>query len=1181
MNVSSVLNELAVRGIQLQADGEQLVIRAPKGALTSELQTHLRTHKRELLSLIRQQDEHARGDSLDVTSHPDARYLPFPLTDMQHAYWVGRSSAFEMGQVACQLYFESESRDLDLPRLAAAWRRLIERHDLLRAVVRPDATMQVLREVPEFSIPVTDLSDHAPGDAERELAQLREAMSHRVAPTDRWPLYEMCASLLADGRTRLHVRIEVLIADGRSIFNLLREWGELYREPTRQLPPLTLLFRDYAVAEQAHRDTEAYRRSERYWRDRLAELPPAPDLPLAARRPSGAPQRFVRRTFTLDAVRWARLSERGRTGGLTRSSLTCAVYAEILRGFSKSPDFSINVTVLNRPRVHPQIDDVVGDFTITLLLAARGTGASFAERAADLHRQLASDLEHAGYSAVRVLRELARQRGSKRAALMPIIFTSPLGARIEDAEVTSFLGELRYCITQTPQLWLDHQVSERDGELVVTWDAIDANFAPGLLDDMFAAYGDLLHRLADDDDAAWHAPRRRCLPEAHRHARAQVNATAGELTPRLLHEPFLAHAAAQPTAPAVICSERTLSYGELARLSGHLARRLRAAGAQPNRLVAVVMDKGWEQVVAVLAILQAGAGYLPVDPALPTERFHHLLAHGEVALVVTQPRLLDALAWPSGVDVLAVDLAALAGEDLGPLPPAQSWDDLAYVIYTSGSTGLPKGVMIDHRGALNTIVDLNQRFAIGPADRVLGLSALNFDLSVYDIFGTLAAGAALVLPDAGTTREPAHWAELIARERVTLWSSVPALMQMLVEYLEGLGQPIADSLRRAWLSGDWIPVDLPHRVRALQPAVELISMGGATEASIWSILYPIGEVDPAWTSIPYGKPMRNQTFHVVDDRLEDCPVWVPGQLVIGGTGVALGYWRDPERTREAFFVDDATGERRYRTGDLGRYLPDGNLEFLGREDSQVKIRGHRIELGEIETALRGHPGVRSAVAAAIGRDRSSLRLIAYVVREPASLAADGAPQVEGGAQVTEAVGVADLRALVAAKLPEHMVPATVMFVDELPVSANGKIDRNALPVPDLHGEHAADIVAPRTPLEQVIADAWAGVLGVARIGVRDTFFDLGGDSVMMITAHRRLRDVLQRELTVVELFQYPTVESLAKHLSAPALQADAAAERQDRAHRRSQAADDRRAARARRGAASAPNSVDRLGEGES
>ncbi|MCP4662458.1 MAG: amino acid adenylation domain-containing protein, partial [bacterium] len=364
-----------------------------------------------------------------------------------------------------------------------------------------------------------------------------------------------------------------------------------------------------------------------------------------------------------------------------------------------------------------------------------------------------------------------------------------------------------------------------------------------------------------------------------------------------LHTLFAEQVPQRPRQPAVIACGRTLTYQELDRRALGLARWLRSSGAGANRLVAVVMDKGWEEVVAVLAILRAGAAYLPISASLPQERIRHLLEAAEVELVLTQSWVEERLEWPPGLDRRCVDREEPTTEDEPPLELAQSPEDLAYVIYTSGSTGLPKGVMIDHRGAVNTILDVNRRFAVGPGDRVLALSSLGFDLSVYDVFGTLAAGGTIVVPDAAATRDPAHWAELIHEHGVSVWNSVPALMEMLVAYVEKRPDVRPRSLRLVLMSGDWIAVTLPERIKAVSDGVEVISLGGATEASIWSILYPIAEVDPEWTSIPYGRAMVHQRLYVLNHALEHCPVWVRGQIHIAGIGLAKGYWGDEEQTR--------------------------------------------------------------------------------------------------------------------------------------------------------------------------------------------------------------------------------------------------------------------------------------------
>jgi amino acid adenylation domain-containing protein len=429
----------------------------------------------------------------------------------------------------------------------------------------------------------------------------------------------------------------------------------------------------------------------------------------------------------------------------------------------------------------------------------------------------------------------------------------------------------------------------------------------------------------------------------------------------------------------VIAPGRTLSYSELFEASNRLARWLRQAGVRPNAPVAVVMEKGWEQIVAVVGVLIAGAPYMPVDPAVPSQRLKFLLERGEVRVALTQSHLDAGLQWPVAVERLAIDKFDFSGFDAGPLETVQSPDDLAYVLFTSGSTGNPKGVMLDHRGPLNTICFFNERFKVGPQDRALALSALNFDLSVYDVFGMLAAGGALVIPDPALIKDTAHWADLMAEHRVTVWNSVPTPMKMMVEHLSSTPKKVPPGLRLVVMAGDWIPVSLPDRIKALWPGIQVIASGGPTETSVWNVHNTIEKVDPAWASIPYGRPIANNRYHVMDERLRHRPEWVPGELVAEGIGLARGYWRDPDATDARFVIDPDSGKRLYKTGDLGRYLPDGNLEILGRMDFQVKIDGYRIELGEIEAALRDHPAVREAVVSAVGEDRERRRLVAYVV----------------------------------------------------------------------------------------------------------------------------------------------------------------------------------------------------------
>ncbi|MET9686095.1 non-ribosomal peptide synthetase/type I polyketide synthase [Streptomyces coeruleorubidus] len=1043
-----------------------------------------------------------------VVPDPANEGVPFPLTDVQQAYWIGRTGVFEIGNVGMHGYEEFDVQDLDLPRMERAFRRLIQRHGMLRAIVLPHGEQQILTDVPAYVIETEDLRGLPGDEVHAALESTRAAMSHQNFEADRWPLFELRATVLDGGRTRLHYSIDGLVTDARASNVLLRELAHLYQQPDVELPPLELSFRDYVLAEKSLESSALYRRAQAYWTERIPGLAVAPELPLACDPRTVDSPRFKRVEGMLPRETWERVKGCASQRGITPTALLLAAYSEALATWSKNRRFTLNLPMANRLPLHPEVDAIVGDFTsVTLLEVDAASEAAFETRARAVRDRLINDIDHRVFSGVRVIREMKKVRGDAAAA-MPVVFTSLFLDHGQDTPI----GEVAYSISQTPQVWIDAQVYEVDGALAFDIDAVEQLFPEGLVAAIHSATLELLQWLARDEEN-WNRPAPLLVPRAELAEREAYNRTEGPLPSGLLHAPFFAMAARKPERTAVITPGRTLSYGELAARAGGIARRLTRLGVRSNDLVAVVMEKGWEQCAAVLGILAAGAAYLPIDPELPDERIRLLLEHGQARAVLTQGKVVqgreDRFAGvPAVVRVDELPLEKHAADALrldGPATPG----DLAYVIFTSGSTGLPKGVMIDHRGALNTVADVNDRFGIGADDRILALSSLSFDLSVYDIFGPLAVGGAVVMPDAGAHRDPAAWLDLLETARVTLWNSVPALMELLVEHMS-VKEATSTALRLVMLSGDWLPVTLPDRIRRVLGAPEVVSLGGATEASIWSILYPIGEVPADWPSIPYGRPMRNQTFHVLDDALRPRPTGVPGQLYIGGVGLAQGYLRDEAKTKASFIVHPETGQRLYRTGDLGRFLPSGDIEFLGREDFQVKVQGYRIELGEIEAAITQHPDIRAAVAVVQGEPRGAKRLVAFVVPQTAH----DVPQ--------------DLRDFLATKLPHYMVPDIYVEIDALPLTANGKVDRRALVVPEQMAEDAAPpYEAPRTPIEEAVAEVWASMLKAERVGVHDNFFALGGDSLMAMRAVVHLRKALGTELPIRVLFDSQTLEDTA------------------------------------------------------
>lgn len=913
------------------------------------------------------------------------RYAPFPLTDIQQAYWVGRSGAVELGQVATHIYLEVAIKDGEIERFNRAWNQLITHHDMLRAIFLASGEQQILRDVPEYVFDVLDLRGRSDEESEKEALALREQMSHQVLPADRWPLFDIKVARFSDRQFRLCISIDILLVDAWSMNMLIEQWLQLYADPLKTLPKVDFSFRDYIVAEHALRDGPLFQRSERYWFDRIDTLPGAPDLPLAIAPSALTETRFVRRMRMMDRDRWSTLKKRAVSLGLTPSGLLLAAFSEVLARWSQNPRFCINLTMYSRHPFHENVDNIVGDFTsLTLLEVDHSRATSFLETAERVQKQLWSDLDHRYVGAIHLLREMSRRNGSRVA--MPIVFTSTLGVRTLEHENDSLkdFGEEVFGVSQTSQVWLDHQVMEWNGCLRFNWDTVDALFPEDMIETMFESYCAFIERLVDDDELWREAVGERLLPESHLVLLTAVNDTADPVPLDLLHVAFEKQAARTPDAEAVIADDRTLSYDMLFRLSQGLGRELREAGVGRAELVGVFLDKGWEQIVSVMGILAAGGAYLPIDPSLPEDRLGWLLENSGAKVIISCPDLLDRL--PAGLLVKKlIDIHAVQPVAPGTLAldAVQTLDDLAYVIYTSGSTGRPKGVMVPHRGAANTIADINPRVALGPQDRVFGISALNFDLSVYDVFGTLACGAALVMPRPQDLREPERWVEAIEAHRVSFWNSVPALMQMLVDHVADNGIVLKHRLRQVVLSGDWIPPALPQRMHALWSETAVLGAGGPTECSIWSACHPVQREDWSNDSIPYGKALKNQQIHILDERLQQCPIWVPGELYVAGDGLALGYLNDPERTDALFIVHPRTGQRLYRSGDLGRYLPHGDIEFLGRNDFQVKVNGYRIELGEVEAALKACEGFKDVVVVAAqepGKKNRS-RLIAYLVPE--------------------------------------------------------------------------------------------------------------------------------------------------------------------------------------------------------
>ena len=1106
MTVAQLLQRLSDSSVRLYLEDDTLRFRAPKGALTKELRQEIAGLKNEIIEALK------CGAHPSFPRHPAQRFEPFPLTDLQQAYFIGEADFYDFRTVS-HLYQCYRIDDLDFDRLKLAVAKVMEAHDVLRIVVRSaeeQCVLPVLPYEPEYE----DLRGLPIEVCEARASELGDGAGTRLAPLDQGPTWWVRAQELDSGWF-LHVAVRLVAFDAVTLHSIYRDLAGYYDSDDYVAPVGGLSYRDYVLGIDAHRRSLAAERARGYWMKRLHELPDAPQMPRRSGGRSGQVP-LKRLTGTLGPQQWSRFQETAKSLGCTVNAALCQVYADTLRRWSGGRDFAINLLSANRPPVEPEVARVVGNCSTTTLIAVPNEGTTFQERALGLQRQIYADLANNGLSGVGVIRELERIKPRHGEPPMPVVFSSGVGllGTSERFELTypRDTWRLKEGRLSTAQVWLDHQVMEDGAELLYNWDFVPKHFPAGVIETAYEHYVGHLGRLADDP-AAWRRPVH-ALAAGHLEARRRSNNTFTTLAGGTLYGLFEETAHRLPREVALCFSGGTATYRDLLVLASAQRRRLEAAGIQRGDLVGVYVRKGLEQIVAVLGVLQLGASYLPLDSKTPSARVRTIIEHSDAQAIVVDDVTASRFAESEPTKTLPViDRSQIVGEEiLGAVSVDPS--SVAYVIYTSGSTGTPKGVVIDHAAAVNTIRDVNARFGVTASDRILGLSSLAFDLSVYDIFGAFEVGAALVLPDEEASPNPALWLAAAEAHGATVWNSVPALLEMAVEYCGAeLTTGALMGLRLAMLSGDWLPLPLVGRLLRDCPSLRLVSLGGATEAAIWSCYYEIGHLDSEWNSVPYGRPLANQTLHVLDAEGRECPNWVWGDLFIGGAGLMKGYLNDAEKSRQALVTKAETSGVLYRTGDRARWLPDGTVEFGGRQDNQVKLRGYRIELGEIENVLTSHPHVESAVVLLTGDRDAEKRLVGYLTPE---LQEDVRTEIER---------------YLRNRLPTYMVPSVLLGIPNIPLTANGKVDRNKLAEDAALGSTQAPARRSfATDTERRLGALWMQILDAETLAAKDDFFAVGGNSLLAVRLFNGIEQEFGRRLRLSTLFEARTVAAQAKLL---------------------------------------------------
>ncbi|HYG63055.1 MAG TPA: amino acid adenylation domain-containing protein, partial [Thermoanaerobaculia bacterium] len=1001
--------------------------------------------------------------------------------------------------------------------LGRALAEVVRRHEVLRSTIRTEEgqAVQALAPAGPFPLPVIDL-ERLPGEARQaEARRLVDEEARRPFDLAAGPLLRAAALRLGAEEHVLVLLQHHIVSDGWSMGILVREVVTLYEafaagRPS-PLPDLPIQYADFAAWQHRRLQGEALDELLGWWRERLAGAPDLLDLPTDRPRPAVQGWAGSTLSFVLPSGVRDGLDALARREGATLFMVLLAAFAIVLQRYSGRDDVVVGSPIANRNR--DEVEALIGFFVNTLALRADLSGnPTFRELLVRVREATLGAYDHQDIPFEMLVDELGLSRQVSHTPLFQVTFALQ-NAPAPAVEVRGLSLAPLPAPTGTSKFDLTLSMTEMPGGLAGSIDYSTDLFDRTTVERLAGHFGTLLEEIARDPDR-----RLSELPllsaEERRQATAWSAATARFPVAGSLHRRFEEQAAQAPQAEAVTGDGERITYAELDARAGRLAGRLRALGVGPESRVCLLAERSPALVVGVLGILKAGGAYVPLDPAHPDERLAFMARDSGAALLVAGPGFEERLAaLGNGLQVVALEGEMAIGEELPDAAP----DQAAYVIYTSGSTGRPKGVVVTHANVLRLFAATDAWFGFGPDDVWTLFHSYAFDFSVWEIWGALLHGGRLVAVPYLVSRSPDHFLDLLVRERVTVLNQTPSAFRQLVQAEGARGEAAGLALRWVVFGGEAldIPSLAPWFNRHGDERPVLVNMYGITETTVHVTYRPMRRADLAAGRSLIGQAIPDLSLHVLDLAGSPAPVGVPGEICVGGAGLARGYLGRPELTAQRFVPDPSGGEpgaRLYRSGDLARRRPDGDLEYLGRIDQQVKIRGFRIELGEIEAAVAERPEVRQAVVLP-SEGGGETRLVAYVV--PAG----------------EALSTATLREDLRRRLPDYMVPAVWVVLDELPLTANGKLDRRALPAPgparrDLDEEFAV----PSTPTEELLAAVWAQVLGVDRVGVRDNFFALGGDSIRSIQVISLARE-RGLDFNLQQLFQHQTVEALAAELA--------------------------------------------------
>jgi amino acid adenylation domain-containing protein len=1110
LSTADLVARLRSLKVKLWIEDERLRCNAPKGMLTDALRHELAVSKPALMAWLQENGgidgalpaSPADGASLDDAPLSFAQQRIWFIEQMQpggHAYNI--AGAIRMGG------------KLVVAALESSIGAVLRRHAPLRSIFATVDGQPYQRVMPvdEFRLPIVDLRSRPSESRQRDIDRLLVEEGRVPFDLEKGPLFRARLLHLAPDDYLLQVTVHHILSDGWSLAVFAKELTALYPMhldgPSGDLPPLPLSYAEIACRQREKLRGPVLQTLETYWKTRLAAPPPVLELPTDYPRPALQSFNGDVESFRLSAAQVDLLQRVGREHGATLFMTLLAAFGVILHRYTGMTDIALGVPIANRKNVEEEA--VIGLLMNTLVMRMDFSGdPTFRELLLRVRDLALDDYAHQDLPFARLVEILKPPRDLSHSVLYQVmfIFQNLPSQVVRLPGLTLSYPPIRLKTAKTD---LSLEVVEREDGLEMFFEYNTDLFAPDTIQRLCGHFQTLLTAIVADPSQP--VARLPLLSEEERRLiTVGWNATeTPEPLATTVAQIFEAQAQRRPDLPAVRFEAERLTYGELNGRANRLARQLQTLGIGPNALVGIFLERSLEMLVSLVAVMKAGGTYVPLDPDYPADRLEFMIEDAGIGLVITKAPLLNRISMPGTVRALCLDRDASDAADEAEQNPgaAASADDLAYIIYTSGSTGRPKGVQVAHRSVVNLLAAFQGALEVRESDVLAAVTTLSFDIAALELLLPLVTGAELVIAARDVVIDPIRLASLIAEAGATIMQATPTTWRILLEAGWRNGKGL-----RILCGGEAFPAELAAPL--LATGASLWNVYGPTESTIWSTIH---RVTGAENPVAIGRPIANTRAYILDSNGEPTPIGVPGELYLGGTGIAKGYLNRAGLTLEKFVADPFSSDaaaRLYRTGDIARYRADGCLEFLGRADHQVKIRGFRIELGEIETLLASHPALAQAVVVARENRPGERSLAAY-----ARLAG------------TKSLLYPELRAFLGERLPDYMIPSSLTVLKAFPLTPNGKVDRRQLPEPEAQrADPAVPHLAPRSGHEQAIAAVWRDVLRLEELGIDDNFFDLGGHSLLVVQVQARLRETLRRDMSIVEMFQYPTIRSIAAHL---------------------------------------------------